>query len=656
MHNSYLTDNPRIRLISTRLGPPIEMARWLLEQRAIPYREEAHAPVFHALVSKRMGVDIELPLVVTPEGPWAGIKQFLNGLDEKSRSGEKVFGETKEERARTRKDIDFFYDQLFWPAVQLYYHFMLNRRGTVVKYAQAGAPAWQRLFVRCLFPVWKRMMRTGIQLDDFSPEKALAGINSVFATVEATVGSGYLGGEAPSTSDVVFASLAAPLVLPEKFAAPLPGLDELPDDYRAIVERFRSRPAGHLILKIYDEARPGPHAPNSGPARRSSLVQLFLRPKLVVWVARFAVRLRPCISFRNIVFVLSWRHVTEVLQRDGGDFLIAPVNATRISKVSGPFILGMDRSPELFIQREAVYSALRAANMAPARKILEQESAGLLYAAKKRHGRIDVVNGYSRLVAARTAASIFGIHGPNEQEFMRVLRAIFHEIFFNRDDDTTVRERGIAAGKELAGWIDAEISSRSNEPNPRTDVLASLMHAQSRLPLALESVRWMLAGLIVGAVDTTATAVANISTVLLGDRRMLSGARGDIDDPQRMQGWCYEALRFRPHNPIVLRRAAHATRIGTKNIREGAKVIVVTLSAMHDPAAFPRPADALPNRPFDRYLHFGYGLHACAGRTFNAQQIPHLVTELLRAGASDVAVERAQGPFPDEVVVRLDGK
>ena len=646
---------PRTRLISTRLGPPVEMARWLLEQRAIPYREEAHAPVFHALVSKRMGVKIQLPLVVTPEGPWAGIKEFIEGLDEKSRSGEKVFGEAKQERIKTRELIDHFCDHLFWPAVQLYYYYLLNRRDTVVKYALDRAPAWQKLFVRSLFPIWKWMMRSGLKLDGFSAKKTLAGIDRVFAEVEEATsdGSRYLGGNAPSAADIVFASLAGPLVLPGKFPAPLPDLNELPEEYRKIVEEFRSRPAGQLISRIYDKVRPEPQYIFNESMQDFKLARFFLRSRLIVRIARFLVRLRPYISFGNIVLVLSWRHVMEVLQRDG-DFLIAPVNAKRINEVSGPFILGMDRSPELFVQREAVYSALRAADMAPARKILRKEAAGLLSAAKERHGCVDVVNGYSRLVAARTAVSIFGIRGPTEQDLIRVLRAIFQQTFLNLRDDPIVACRGAAAGKELAGWINTEISRRGSGSKYQTDVLAGLMRAQSELPLSQESVTWMLAGLLVGAVDTTATAIANISIVLLGDRRILANARGDIDDPQRMRGWCYEALRFRPHNPIFVRQAANDTRLGTKNIRKGAKVIAVTLSAMHDPAAFPHPASPLPTRPCNRYLHFGAGLHACAGRNFNAHQIPHLVTELLRAGASDVVTERARGPFPDEVVVRLE--
>lgn len=652
----YKTEPPRLRLVSTHLGPSAEMARWLLEQRAIPYCEEAHAPIFHAWVSRRQGVDIQLPLALTPEGSWAGVKAFLNALDEKSRPGEKVFGESEAERVAAHEAIDLFYERLFWPAVQVYYHCMLDHRATVTKYALDRAPLWQKAIVRFLFPLWKRAMWADIKLNDFSLKDALRDIEAVFDYVEEKVVSAgpFLGGNSPSGADIVFASLASLLVLPDKFPAPLPTLDELPADYRSHVEKFRKRAAGKLVVSIYKEARTTPQVPLKMPSQRKGLAQLLLRPGLIVWLARTLGRIKPYLSFRNTVFVLSWRHVTEVLQRDA-DFLIGPVNGEKIRAVSGPFILGMDRSPDLFNQREAVYSALRAADMNPVREIMAHEPARLLSAAKERHGRIDVVNGYARLVAMRTAAQIFGIHGPTEQDMMRVIRAAFHEIFLNLGNDPAVRSRGIAAGKELAGWIDEEIALRHSTGNIGSDVLAGLIQAQSRLPLEPESVRWMVAGLIIGSVDTTATAVANIMAVLVNDRRLLSAARNDLGDNEKMLGWCYEALRFRPHNPIILRKAAYATTIGDKQIKAGASVVAVTISAMQDPAAFPQPGKIDPQRAIDRYLHFGCGLHKCSGRDLNAIQVPRLVTELLRFGATGKANAISRGPFPDELILELKG-
>ena len=84
-------------------------------------------------------------------------------------------------------------------------------------------------------------------------------------------------------------------------------------------------------------------------------------------LAGLAVRLsrrngRP-LSFGNRVIAVRHTDVTEVLRRDL-DFLIAPVNATRIEGVMGPFILGMDGGPTLHAQREALYGALENAGVA----------------------------------------------------------------------------------------------------------------------------------------------------------------------------------------------------------------------------------------------------------------------------------------------------
>ncbi|RYH09185.1 cytochrome P450 [Tropicimonas sp. IMCC6043] len=643
---------PRITLVSTRLGPPLEMARWLLERRRIPYEEQAHAPIFHAFVSRRHGVGIELPLVRTPEGPWVGLKGFLHGLDAKCRPGEKVLGETDAERERAENWIALFYDKLFWPAVQVYYHFMLDHRETVTRYALDRAPDWQKFLVRTGFGTWQKAMRKGIGLKDFDLDAALGSIGAVFDAVEAESGeTGFLGGATPSDLDVIFAALAGPMLLPTDFPAPLPSVEELPEDYREIVIRFRDRRAGILALETYRLARPEPQPPMTRLRSRGSLANRLTESRPALWAARWLAARRSTISLRGTVLAVNWQSVTEMLERDS-DFIIAPVNAPRIEGVSGPFILSMDRGdPDLFPQREAVYASLRQAGPGAARDILDREASALLEAARERHGRIDVINGYARLVAARTAAEIFGISGPTEADLVRVIRAVFHETFLNLGDDPEVQARGRAAGEELADWFAAEIARRGEDAG--SDVLGGLIRAQRELPLEPQAVVWMAAGLIVGAIDTTATSVANAARVILERPKVLRAVRRDLDDPAAMTRWCKEALRQRPHNPIVLRRTRHATRLAGRDIAPGTTVIATTLAAMQDASVFPRPGRLLPQREASRYLHYGHGLHVCAGRDINDVQIPALVAHLLRAGADKVVSTAARGPFPDELVVRL---
>jgi cytochrome P450 len=390
------------------------------------------------------------------------------------------------------------------------------------------------------------------------------------------------------------------------------------------------------------------------PRRERSLAALLLNPGLLLRVARIAARWKLRLAIGKTLVVSSWDDVCEVLERDN-EFRIAPVNKMRIEAVSGPFILGMDRSPELFRQREAVYGALRGMDGSPARTVLRNEPRRLLENAFARHGRIDIVNSYARPVAARTAVAVFGIAGPSEQDLMRVVRAIFHETFLNIGGDADIANAGVAAGGELAAWIRTEIAKRLSAGAVGRDVLGLLLSRQPSSGLPPESVGWMLSGLLVGAIDTTATAVCNIMAEVLADPDAARSMLADIDNGPRFLGWCYELLRRRPHNPVVLRRTVVPVMLGGRAVAPDTTVFAATIAAMQDPGAFPDPSLLLPTRPLQNYLHFGHGLHLCSGRDLNGLQIPALVREVLRYAPQASSGPRARGPFPDEFVVELQG-
>ena len=110
-----------------------------------------------------------------------------------------------------------------------------------------------------------------------------------------------------------------------------------------------------------------------------------------------------------------------------------------------------------------------------------------------------------------------------------------------------------------------------------------------------------------------------------------------------------------PHNPLLLRSATPGTLLGGKTFKRQTTVVALILGAMHDPSAYPFPDLLDPARPRDRYLHFGGGLHPCAGRAVNAVQVPELVRQLLLGGMCRPAGPSFDGPFVDELVVQLSG-
>jgi cytochrome P450 len=364
-----------------------------------------------------------------------------------------------------------------------------------------------------------------------------------------------------------------------------------------------------------------------------------LGAKLATW--------RDPIRFGDLVIVARHANVMEVLHRDL-DFLIAPVNEKRIVEVNGPFVLGMDRGATLVHERGALYQALAAVDLAPIRRSVEDEAAKRIAGAG---GEIDVVDAYARPIAAHTATALFGIRGSDERTFMDVARAIFGHVFLNLTEDEDIRQRALRAAALMEAWFRNEIERRRTSGNLGKDMMGALMAAKA---LDDVGVRRTLGGMLVGSIDTTATSVAKIIVMIARDRSLAERIAADVDDEERLAGWCREALRRWPHNPIVLRQAGAGTKVGKKDIRQGDRIFAWTQAAMLDTEAFPDPHYLRPDRPPAAYLHFGGGLHPCAGRPVNAFQIPALVGALMRRGIKSIGRMQWAGSFPAHLPVRLE--
>jgi cytochrome P450 len=293
----------------------------------------------------------------------------------------------------------------------------------------------------------------------------------------------------------------------------------------------------------------------------------------------------------------------------------------------------------------------------------------LIEAARPRR-RIDVVGGFARVVAVRLVASYFGIPGPDEPTMMRWMRDIFHYIFADLTNDGSVERDALNSARELRGHMDEQIALRKVElskPKQNDDVLTRLLALEGAQNSWLDdhAVRRNLAGVIVGAVDTTSKFVTLAIDELLRRPAALAKAReaaatGDIEAVRR---FAWEAVRFNPHHPLLVRYCARETRVAaglprSKAIPAGTFVYVATFSAMFDSEAFRNPDEFDATRT-NEYLHFGHNLHSCFGRFINAVQIPELVAALLRLRnlrrtPGDAGRILYEGPFPDRLVLEFD--
>jgi cytochrome P450 len=368
---------------------------------------------------------------------------------------------------------------------------------------------------------------------------------------------------------------------------------------------------------------------------------------------------------------LVTRHpdVVEVLTRDT-DFTIAEINEARINACDGPFILGMDRSPQYDTEAATLREAVRHDDLERIRSLVRQ-NANELVAAARPSGQIDVVNGLARVVAIRTVGSYFGIPPPDDSaSMMHWMRDVFHDIFANPTSDPNVHQNALRSSEELRQHMDRVIASRKshlNEPDQPDDVLGRLLLLQNAAHAWLDdrSVRRNLGGLILGAVDTTSKFATQAIDELLRRPAALAGARAAAiaGEMPAVRNYVYEAVRFNPHHPVQVRFCPHDTELaaGTPRARKipaGTSVFVATLSAMFDPEVFIDPAVFRADRETE-YLHFGYGMHRCFGLAINGVQIPEIVATLLRlpnlrrapGGAGRIAYD---GPFPDRLMLQFD--
>jgi cytochrome P450 len=239
---------------------------------------------------------------------------------------------------------------------------------------------------------------------------------------------------------------------------------------------------------------------------------------------------------------------------------------------------------------------------------------------------------------------------------MDVARAIFAHVFLNLNNDRAVEARAKRAAPYLHDWLLNEIEARRASGEIGKDLMGALLADPmiAKDDTGNDLIRRTLGGMLVGSIDTTATCIAKIMTIIGQDDALASGIAADVDDFARLHGWCWEALRRWPHNPVVLRSAAIETQIAGVDVHVNDQIYIYTQAAMLDASVFPNPLAMNPTRPTKPYLHFGGGLHPCAGRDINAFQIPLLVGALIRRGVKSVGTIAWAGPFPDHLPVTFN--
>ena len=377
---------------------------------------------------------------------------------------------------------------------------------------------------------------------------------------------------------------------------------------------------------------------------------------------------RPIFASPLGVIVTKYTDVLEVLARD--QFFSVKLYAPKIERIGGPFIIGMENTPQYERDVSILRLAIPRGDLPSIRSFIADCVDQLIQAALPQ-GKIDLAN-VSRVVPTRLIAHYFGVPGPDEATMLRWSRSFFRDIFLNFEDDPVVREAALASSRETRVYLDELIEHRQSEIKAgiadKDDVLSRLLQMQQNPTTSLDNItiRNNLIAFLTAAISTTSEAIVNVIDELLRRPEQLAAARQAAfkNDDELLTRYVNEALRFKPQSPLIVRYCTQPCTIAKGTDREthisqqDNLVFVAHSSAMFDSSQLDDPEKFCVDRPDTDYLHFGYGMHTCFGRYISRIQITEVTKKLLcvkglRRTAPDDQV-RYDGPFPDSFIVELD--
>jgi cytochrome P450 len=362
--------------------------------------------------------------------------------------------------------------------------------------------------------------------------------------------------------------------------------------------------------------------------------------------------------------VVVTRHdaVTTALERPN-DFSVVPVYEEKMRRTSGDFYLGMDDTARYHREREFTNRALAAMDLDWYRELARRFTREALGEVST-SGRLDVVQELSWLVPVRLCEEFFGVTGPDRRSLTRWVRYIFQHLFLNLGNDRVVAKRAENLAREMRAHVHGLITQCREElvrGSDRRDFLSQLVRLAGESDPAVDDdlILRNVGGVILGSVDTVSRAVINALQELLARPSELDAAQraarsSDVDATSR---YVFEALRFNPHNPLVVRYAAQDTTLetagrGKVRVPKGSRVFALTYAAMFDPKHYERPNAFRTDRKGRSHLQFGFGLHRCFGERVALIAIEEmtqavLALEHLARAPGEAGELILDGPFPD---------
>lgn len=671
--------------ISSNIGGPDEIARWVLDLNDVQYHDDRHAPYL---------ADQAIEKITALEGP--GNSPALVNTDTLLYSADSIIQYylkkntcprplLPDDPARRDQTLELYalFTGYFNKNVTAYiFSLLLPDQKSAVKWMAQGLSSGEKARVKMNFLSIKSHLYSAMNLEEHPAGERLIHIKKVFQRVDELLADGrhYLTGETMTIADIAFASVAALVLLPEEYGGAIANIQDLPDEMRTEVYELRTRPAGQFALLLYQEDRPSgcnqekiPKDPGALKKLAENIAHSLGNKKTGLFY--FLQKNFPVLKIPFTPFAAVNRNdlLVEMMERDN-DFTVEEINAEKMARQKGAFFLGFDRrNPQFDRERNFVRATARREDMDLIRAFIRNEADEIINYAKP-FGKLDVANTLCYPILVKFIDQYFGVPAPSETIMKHWLRVLFYDLFLNFTNNKKKHQMAVDAALARRTWILQLIKDRKQELKDGKTLADNITNRMILLQ-AKEGNAWFddetlhrnIGGLITGILETTNKAVILVLDELFRRPEALKGAieTAHKQDMTLMYGYVKEAMRFNPAQPGVIRYCEQQQTLtgkGTKKYKIAAKkkVFALTACAMMDPKAFPEPKKFDPTRDAV-YMNYGYALHECYGKYINAVTISELVAAVLRLPNVRRMDNRAgkgtglhEGPFFNNFVVAFD--
>lgn len=407
------------------------------------------------------------------------------------------------------------------------------------------------------------------------------------------------------------------------------------------------------ILNAFDEIAADGGDPREIAAKQFQFVMEQIRSNALPFFQELRDD-RPILQTPMATLVARFRDVEEILHREEV-FSVSPY-LSRMMGVIGPFVLSQDITPGYDRDISVMRLVVRREDLPRVTDIVSRHAAGIVGELFRECEPVDIVDTLTRKVPVRLADEYFGFSAPRDEQMMAWARFCFREFFINLMNNPEIRAPAVAAGAEMRERLDGLLAERrAPGAEGRDDVMDRLLRLQRDVAgLDDDGVRRTLMGLVIGMVETTSQAAVHALLVLFSkpDALAAAAAAAKADDDDALSDLVFEALRFRPINPMIARVANENYRLAAGErhetaIRKGTTVFALTWSAMFDTRVLDAPEEFRSGRPGHHFLHFATGRHACFGRYISQVQVTQILKPLLRLeGLRPAGPPEFDGTFP----------